>query len=108
MLEEHPNKKQKQKSYWDHIKNNTFKVFVEFLRSRHKSKFSVSILFIISWLQIYGTLLEEGNYIQWNDDYAGSFVYAFFKIVRVIPILISHNATALYWVVYGLCNTIRF
>lgn len=106
MLEESANLKAKLASKWENFKDASFKVFVELLKNARSGKVSAITIYIFAWLQIYGTILVEGTYISWDDSIAGPFVYEFFRMVRLIPVLITQQASYIYLILYVFCKII--
>ena len=95
-----------QKNSWDNIKTSCLKVFVSMLKIRAILSIDAVIFISVCFIQIYGTILEDNEYVNWNDDIADEFVYEMFRIIRIIPLTIKRNITAFYWSIYGFCNSL--
>jgi len=89
-------------SSWEKLKNSCFKVFVEMLKTREVLKVDAVVLLVVGFLQMYGTMLDDHKYNNWDDDIAGDFVYGFFKVIRVVPLIISEKAVSLYRLFFAL------
>ncbi|MDR3549634.1 MAG: hypothetical protein P4M11_15420 [Candidatus Pacebacteria bacterium] len=102
MMEERVSGKTAKKSVWDKYKNANFEVFVEMLKGREVLRIDAVIFIVVAFLQIYGTVFEDSQHFRWEDDIAGPFVYKFFQIIRVIPMIESEQASSLYWLVFAI------
>ena len=94
------------KERWKNIKDAVFNVFIEMLKDRKVGHIKVLFFMTFNFMQIYGTILTNTEFIKWKDDIADDFIMDVFHIVRVAPIIIRHNAYLFFWFFYiiGLFN----
>jgi hypothetical protein len=55
-----------------------------------------------NFLQIYGTLITNYEYIDWEDNIVGDSVVEFFKVIRMVPVLLRYDSASLYWLFWSL------
>ncbi len=95
-----PNENAKSKSsVWQETKDGIFNVFVEMLKNRKVSRLAGAIHLSITFMQIYGTVLMDSEYINWSDDIAADSVYSVFRLFRVIPAIEQDASASFFWFV---------
>ena len=105
---EDPDDKDKTKNTtWQVIKNGIFNVFIEMLKIRQVNTVTAIILMSTNFLQIYGTLLSNIEYLRWKDDLAENLILNFFDSIRISPMIIRYDAVIFYWLFYSLCIFLR-
>jgi len=106
-MEDQDSNTQSNSSIWQGIKDGVFNVFVEMLKSRKVSQISATFLMSFTFLQIYGTILRDSEFIKWNDDIAADSIYTIFNFIRIIPAVIKSGSGAFFWFFYNFCIFLR-
>lgn len=89
---------------WQGIKDGIFNIFVEMLKNRKVSRLASALHMSISFMQIFGTILAESEYIKWDDDIAADSVYSVFRLFRVIPAIQKDKSASFFWFILCFCT----
>jgi hypothetical protein len=102
MMEEQMSAKRQDASWLIDLKDAALTMIAEMLKGQRVSRSLAYLMMILCFMQIFGTILEANSAISWKDDLTASFVQSFFEIMRVVPMMETDRAVALYWFLYAM------